>query len=79
MRKQQIIAFAKKQGYDGAVPLGKWREYDAYEPTFKGTTEEAPAIVGPPLLILVKGEEIRMSTIEEAYAQIDEAEDEDSE
>lgn len=76
MSKNEIIAFAKKQGYDGISPLGKWREYDAYEPTFKGTNEETPAIVGPPLMILVKGNEIRMSTVEEAYAQIDEAEDE---
>lgn len=75
MSKEKIIAFAKKQGYDGISPLGKWRGYDAYEPTFKGTGEE-PAFVGPPLMILVKGNEIRMSTVEEAYAQIDEAEDE---
>lgn len=76
MSKQKIIAFAKEQGYDDVSPLGKWREYDAYEPTFKGTDEGTPAFVGPPLMILVKGEEIRMSTVEEAYAQIDEAEDE---
>lgn len=74
MSNEKIIAFAKKQGYDGISPLGKWRGYDAYEPTFKGTDEE-PAFVGPPLMILVKGNEIRMSTVEEAYAQIDEAED----
>lgn len=79
MSKEKIIAFAKEQGYDGIAPLGKWREYDAYEPTFKGTDEENPAIVGPPLMILVKGEDIRMSTVEEAYAQMDEAEDEDTE
>lgn len=79
MSKKEIIAFAKKQGYDGVSPLGKWREYDAYEPTVKGTSEDNPAVVGPPLMILVKGEEIRMSTIEEAFQQMDEAEDEDSE
>lgn len=75
MSKKEIIAFAKKQGYDGISPLGKWRGYDAYEPTFNGTDEETPAFVGPPLMILVKGNEIRMSTVEEAYAQIDEAEE----
>ena len=79
MSKKEITAFAKKQGYDGVSPLGKWRGYDCYEPTFKGTDEENPAIVGPPLMILVKGNEIRMSTVEEAYEQMDEVEDEDSE
>lgn len=79
MSKKEIVAFAKKQGYDGVAPLGKWREYDAYEPILKGATEENPAFVGAPLMILVKGKEIRMSTIEEAYEQMDEAEDEDPE
>lgn len=75
MSKNKIIEFAKKNGYDGALPLGKWREYDAYEPIFKGTSAKKPAFVGPPLIILVKGDEIRMSTEEEAYQQIDESEE----
>lgn len=70
MSKKDITAFAKKQGYDGVLPLGKWKEYDAYEPTFKGSDEDMAA-VGPPLMILVKGDEIRMSTVEEAYEQIE--------
>lgn len=79
MSKNEIVAFALTQGYDGVAPLGKWREYDVYEPTFKGTNEEAPAFVGPPLIILVKGNEIRMSTEEEAFQQMDETSDEDDE
>ena len=75
MSKAQIIEFAKKNGYDGVLPLGKWREYDAYEPTFKGSSAKKPAFVGPPLLILVKGDEIRMSTEEEAFQQMDEADE----
>lgn len=71
MKKKAIVAFAQKNGYDGVSSLGKWKEYDAYEPTFKGTSESEPAFTGPPLMILVKGEEIRMSTIEEAYEQMD--------
>lgn len=71
MKKKAIIAFARENGYDGIAPLGKWKEYDAYEPTFKGATEEDPTFTGPPLMILVKGDEIRMSTIEEAYEQMD--------
>ena len=72
MSKNEIIAFAKEQGYDGVSPLGKWREYECYEPTFDGAAEEEPAIVGPPLIILVNGDAIRMSTVEEAFQQMDE-------
>lgn len=75
MSNKEIVAFAKKNGYDGVLPLGKWREYDAYEPTFDDSTEEEPSFVGPPLMILVKGDEIRMSTEEEAYQQIEEADE----
>lgn len=79
MKKKKILQFAKDNGYDGILPLGKWREYDAYEPTFAETKEEPLSFVGPPLMILVKGDEIRMSTVEEAYEQIAETEDEDDE
>ena len=73
MDKAKIIAFAKENGYDGVEPLGKWRGYDAYEPVFDGGEEGELAYVGPPLMILVKGDKIRMSTVEEAYEQIREA------
>lgn len=77
MDKKQITAFAKKNGYDGVAPLGKWKEYDAYEPIIKGATEKEPAAVGPPLMILVKGDTIRMSTVEEAFEQIADSDDEE--
>ncbi|MGN0999685.1 MAG: hypothetical protein ACI4PO_09055 [Faecousia sp.] len=70
MKKTQIVEFAKKNGYSDVSPLGKWKEYDAYEPIFEGASENEPACVGQPLMILVKGEEIRMSTIDEAHAQM---------
>lgn len=73
MRKKDIIKFAKEQGYDGVLPLGKWKEYNAYEPTYDGSDEDM-AVVGPPLIILVRGEEIRMSTIDEAYEQMEDSE-----
>lgn len=74
MKNDKIIAFAKKNGYDGVLPLGKWKEYDAYEPIFDGKDDNV-ACVGPPLMILVKGDEIRMSTVEEAYQQIADSEE----
>ena len=64
----KVKEFAKKQGYDDALPLGKWRGFDCYEPVFRGGDV---GYVGPPLMILVKGETIRMSTPEEGYQQID--------
>jgi hypothetical protein len=62
-----VKEFAKKQGYVDALPLGKWHGYDAYEPVFDGDI----AYVGPPLMILAKGNEMRMSTPEEGYQQMD--------
>ena len=67
MKKEVIIQFAKQQGYDNVLYIGKWRGYDVYEPTFEGS---GPHFVGPPLVILVRGRSIRMSTVEESYEQI---------
>ena len=75
MRKKKIVEFAKKNGYDGVEPLGKWREYDCYEPVCDDATEEEPSFVGPPLIILVKGDEIRMSTEEEAFQQMEDSDE----
>ena len=72
MKKEKIVAFAKRNGYDNVISLGKWREYDAYEPVMAGATEENPAYTGPPLLILVVEDTIRMSTPEEGLAHIHE-------
>ena len=64
-----VVKFAKEEGYDDVIYLNKWNGYDVYEPVFDG---DEVAFVGPPLVILVKGETIRMSTVEEAYRQLDE-------
>ena len=71
MTHKEVVAFAEKQGYDDVLPLGRWKEYDAYEPIFDDTDDENPAMVGPPLIILVKGDTIRMSTEEEAFEQME--------
>lgn len=70
MDKVSVLEFAKKQGSDGVKPLGQWRGYDIFEPTFDQSSEEEPAIVGPPLTIMVQGETIRMSTEKESFQQI---------
>lgn len=76
MNLQNIIEFAKLQGYDDIAPLGKWRGYDCYEPIFAASDEDCPAATGLPLLILVKDGTIRMSTEEEAFAQMEDMENE---
>lgn len=67
MKHDNIKAFAKKMGYDDALYIGKWKDYEAYEPMFEG---DDVLFVGNPYLILVKGDEIRMSTEEEAFEQL---------
>ena len=75
MTNAQVKAYAKSQGYEGAEYLGKWRGYDVYNPNIAGASETNPAIVGLPLIILVKGDKIRMSTPDEAFAYLDTIED----
>lgn len=67
MKMETIISFAKQQGYDNAIYLGKWKGYDAYEPVFDGADV---SFVGLPYIILAKGDTVRMSTSEEALEQI---------
>jgi hypothetical protein len=68
MKHADILEFAKNQGYDDISYIEKWRGYDVYEPLFD---YEGVSIVGPPLIILVKGDTIRMSTVEESFEQLD--------
>lgn len=68
MEIEKVKAFAKKQGYDDVLYIGKWKEFDAYEPVLKG---EDVSFTGVPLLIFVHGDSIRMSTVEEAFEQLD--------
>lgn len=74
MDMKQVIAFAKKNGYETAEKVNDWNGYECYEPMMDSKKETA---VGPPLLILVKGETIRMSTPDEAFQQMDDTEDEE--
>ena len=77
MTLEQVISFAKQQEYETAEYLDEWRGYDVYEPIHD--TEET-TYTGLPYVILVKGDEIRMSTEEETFQYMDEMEvDEDDE
>ena len=65
--EKRVNDFARENGYNGAEFLKKWNGYDAYEPYMDKDSE---AYLGLPLMILVKGEEIRMSTPQEAMDMI---------
>lgn len=68
MTINDIIGFAKKNGYKSAIPVEGWKGYDVYEPVYSNKV----SFVGLPFLILVKSETIRMSTPEESFSYIDE-------
>lgn len=69
MDLKQVISFAQKNGYETVEKLNNWGDYECYEPIMDSKKETA---VGPPLLLLVKGDKIRMSTPDEAFQQLDE-------
>ena len=63
-----IVEFAKKHGYDNAIYSGEWNGFDVYEPV---TNREDVAFTGVPFVILVQGDSIRMSTVDESYERIE--------
>ncbi len=65
MKQERINAFAKEQGYSGAEYLCEWHGYSCYEPYFDSDDSTEIQYVGLPLVIMVKGNEIRMSTADE--------------
>lgn len=69
MEEKTILEFARKQGYEAVTFWKKWNGYDCYEPIF--FLEQPVSYIGLPLMILVKGETIRMSTPEEAMDMLD--------
>jgi hypothetical protein len=69
MDEKEILKFAKQEGYEDISYIGKWREFEVYEPLFDF---EGTSYVGLPFIILVTQDEIRMSTPEESLEQINE-------
>ena len=69
MDLKQVISFAQRNGYETVEKLNNWNGYECYEPIMDSKKETE---IGPPLLILVKGDKIRMSTPDEAFQQLDE-------
>ena len=73
---KQVISFAQRNGYETVEKLNNWNGYECYEPIMDSKKETE---LGPPLLILVKGDKIRMSTPDEAFQQLDECYPEENE
>lgn len=59
-----VIQFAKTNGYDSVIYRGKWNGYKVYEPILDG---EETAFIGLPYVILVNSLEMRMCTQEECF------------
>lgn len=57
MHNEIIKAFAIKQGFQDIKLLGKYKDYDIYQPIF---TDGKTHIVGMPQYILVKDEDIKL-------------------
>ena len=60
---EDIVKFAKENGFDKAEYLGEWKGFSVYEPMMK---EEGVFHIGLPLKMLQKNKTIRMSTADEA-------------
>lgn len=63
MREGEILQFAQKIGYDGFQFHCKWNGWDCYEPIMNANEV---SYVGYLLVVMVKGDEIRVSTDEES-------------
>ena len=73
---KQVISFAQRNGYETVEKLNNWNGYECYEPIMDSKKETE---LGPPLMILVKGDKIRMSTPDEAFQQLGECYPEEDE
>ena len=64
MNKDKIQNFAKENGYIKAIYKGEWKEYEVYEPIY--SESEEVSYIGYPLMILVKDDQIRLTTPDES-------------
>lgn len=61
---RKVIQFAKENGFDKAVFLTQWGEYEVYEAVFDNNEAEAP-MIGFPQFILYQNGETRFTAFEE--------------
>lgn len=58
MKEQEILRFARKSIFDTAKRLGKWKDYEVWEPGF---SDSQTHYIGFPQFILIKGNSIRLT------------------
>lgn len=63
MNRDKVTAFAKAQGWDGAVRADDWNGFEVWE----GVMDGGVPAVGLPLVILVAGTYIRRASIDETF------------
>jgi hypothetical protein len=71
MNEEIVHEFAVMNGYPQIRKAKNWRGYEVYEPVFF-----EDVYIGLPLIILVKGDSIRLSSVDEAFAYLEEQPDE---
>ena len=62
----KIMELTKAHLADTVAYAGKWKGYDVYNLIYN-----KPVCLGLPCVILVRGEEVRTSTVEEAFDYMD--------
>ncbi len=68
MDSEKVLEFARAQGFSNISAATPWQGYEVYEPKVSLMNAHKAAL---PQMILVKGDKIRMSTPEEAFAYLD--------
>ena len=64
--EEAIDALVDELGAENAKKCGEWNGYTVYEPQYFQTP-----VIGYPYVILVKGDEARISTIDESLEYLD--------
>ena len=62
----KVMEYAKSKGYNDIRQLESWNGYEIFEPIL-----HEDAIIGIPFVIMVKGNNIRMSTPKETFEYMD--------
>lgn len=68
MELKKIKKFAIDNGYDDVEFLGRWEGFEVYYPFFN---DDESHIIGLPLKILVKDDDIRISEPDESMILLD--------
>lgn len=68
--EKRVHEFALANGYAQIQKADDWHGFEVYEPVYF-----EPTFVGLPFVILVKGNSIRLSTVEETFERLDELPD----